>query len=252
MHKVTQRELIPIPYNQGPFRDRANPAAALPATKIYGDEASTQFKTFVQEPGWVWGHNDVLIGDRISGVLTKSSCFGTTKKGVSYLPKLYLHISNSFWSSFTGMLRKFCLPWRWKAVYLKEGNDPAPKPILICTNVHQGKLSDRLNALVRQSLFITNLIDDNRYEEIFGREYLKVPSQSGEQSIRFAHPLGECVGLRITGTTNVDFCHIRRIRGVFSFFQYHLLKRLSSNWKEVIIHAGDVSERVLMKKSNQS
>ncbi len=189
--------------------------------KIYGDEASTRFKTYVQEPGTICGHNDVLVGDRRTVRYMTASSFGTTDENITTQPKLYLHIFNSFWSSLTGILREYCLPWRWKVAYLDQENDTPPQRILVCTSVHDGELSDRLNAVIGQSLFVTNLINANQYGEIFGQEYLRIPSQNGRHHNRITHPLGEWAGSHTECNNPDDLCHMHRIRGVFSLLKYH-------------------------------
>lgn len=220
--------------------------------KIYGDEASTQFRTYVQEPGIIYGHNDVLVGDRQTNRRITSSFLGATDEWVTTQSKLYLHIFNSFWSSFTGALREYFLPWRWKAAYLDQENGTRPQRILVCTSVHGRELSDHLNALIGQSLFITNLMIANQYVEIFGQEYLRIYSQNGLHENRIVSPLGEWVGLHIEINSQYDLCHIHRIRGIFSLLKYHFLKNLSTEWEEVAIQAGLVSENVLIKRNNRT
>lgn len=220
--------------------------------KIYGDEASARFKTYVQESGTICGHNDVLVGDRQTIRRVTSSFFRTTYENITIQPRLYLHIFNTFWSSVTGILREYCLPWRWKVAYLDQENGTPLQRILVCTSVSDGKLPDRLNALVGQSLFVTNLIKANQYEEIFRQEYLRIPSQNGLHENRIIHPLGEWAGFRIECDNPDDLCHVYRIRGIFSFLKYHLLKNLSSTWEEVAIQAGQVSENVLIKRNDRT
>ncbi|MBS0607078.1 MAG: hypothetical protein JSR57_09020, partial [Verrucomicrobia bacterium] len=89
-----------------------------------------------------------------------------------------------------------------------------------------------------------------RYEEVFGQEYLKIPRQNGAHVNTIIHPLGEWAGTS-SSTSLDDFCHIHRIRDVFSLFKYHFLKCFSSDWEEVAIQAGQVSENVLIKRSDR-
>ena len=76
--------------------------------KIHGDEAVSQFRTYVEEPGLICGHNDVLVGNRERVRHIILSSFGDTDEWITHQPKLYFHISNTFWSSFTGLLREYC------------------------------------------------------------------------------------------------------------------------------------------------
>lgn len=218
--------------------------------KIYGDETTTQFRTYAQEPGSVWGHDDVLMGNREEINRISISFFGYSNGMVTVQPKLYLHISNTFWSSLTGLFREYCMPWRWKAAYLDQEDGTMPQRILVCTSVYDGRLSDRLNSVLGQSLFVTNLINVGQYEEVFGQEYLKIPRQNGAHVNTIIHPLGEWAGTSSSFSAD-DFCHIHRIRDVFSLFKYHFLKCFSSDWEEVAIQAGQVSENVLIKRSDR-
>lgn len=105
--------------------------------------------------------------------------------------------------------------------------------------------------MLGQSLFVTNLISAGQYEEVFGQEYLKIPRQDGPDVHTMVHPLGAWAG-RLAGISSDDFCHIYRIRGIFSLFQYHFLKAFSSEWEEVAVQAGQVSENVLIKRSDRA
>lgn len=219
--------------------------------KIYGDEAATQFRTHAQEPGVFCGYDDVLVGNRETSRRITFSFFGNSDELVTTQPKLYLHIFNTFWSSVTGLFREYCMPWRWKAAYLDQENGTPLQRILVCTSVYDGSLSDRLNAVLGQSLFVTNLISAGQYEEVFGQEYLKIPRQDGQHVNRIIHPLGEWAGLSASFSSD-DFCHIYRIRDVFSLFKYHFLKAFSSEWEEVAVQAGQVLENVLIKRSDRA
>lgn len=217
--------------------------------KIYGDVASSKFKTHVREPGIICGHNDVLMGNRLTFRNITFSFFGNRDESITVQPKLYLHISNTGWSSFTGILREYFLPWRWKAAYLDQENGTQPQRILVCTSVCEGELSDHLRLLLGKSLFVTNLINANRYYEIFNQEYLIIPRQ--EYCINtISHPLGEWLGLHTLFGSN-NLCHIHRVRGVFSSLKYHFLKHFSREWEEVAIRAGQISENVLIKRNDR-
>lgn len=218
--------------------------------KIYGDDVSTLFKTYTQEPDLIYGYNDVLVGDRsITRKFTFSSS-GNISKTIVIQPKLFLHISNTVWSSFTGMLKEYFLPWRWKVAYLDQENGTPPQRILVCTRVHDGKLSDRLKKVIGHSMFAINLINANYYDEIFGQEYLRTPRQ-GQPEQTFTHPLGKSFGLQIGYNHPNHLCHIYRIRGIFSLLKYHFLKNFSQEWEEVAMQIGQISENVLIKRNDR-
>lgn len=217
--------------------------------RIYGDEASTQFKTFKQEPGILWGKNDLIEGDKKTFRRMTFSFFGNTDESITTQPKLYVHISSTPWSTFTGLLRKYCLPWRWKVAYLDQDNKSLPKEVLICTSVLDGELSDRLQEVVGQTLFVASLLNSNKYAEIFGQEYLRIPRDDHRCGNRIIHPLGEWAGLHLEPNSSDNLCHIYRIRGIFSLVMYHLLKIFSSQWNEVTLKSDRFSEFALVKRN---
>lgn len=219
--------------------------------KIYGDIVSAQL---AKMPGVIYGHNDVLTRERESlRRATYDGLTGSTTDGMIFTPsKLYLHISNTPWSFFTGMLREYCLPWRWKGAYLDPEDGTGPQRILVCPSV-DGELFGILNQVIGQSsVFVINLIKGERYEEHYGREYLKIPRQGSTHNIEIIHPLGEWAGSVTKFNRPFDLCHIHRIRGVFSSLKYHFLKTFSSEWEEVFMQAGQVSENVLIKKNDRA
>ncbi len=219
--------------------------------KIYGDEDSSLLRTYFQKFGMIYGHNDVLKGPQktVHSVST-GFLWGTTEKTKTFEPKLYLHISNTGWSSFTGILREYFLPWRWKAAYLDQEDGACLKRVLVCTSADEGTLSKRLHSLLGRSLFVTNLIKNNHYDEIFGQEFFRLPrSGTGKQEI--THPLGKWVGSHFSLST-VQLYHINRIRGVYSRVKYNLLKRFSGQWEEVAIKAGNIVENVLIKRNDRA
>lgn len=84
--------------------------------KIYGDNALV-FKTLNQEPGIIYGHDDVLMGDKQTTCRFTYFFFGNTRESMTTQPKLYLHIPKTVWSSFTGIMcslkeRSECLSQR--------------------------------------------------------------------------------------------------------------------------------------------
>jgi len=219
--------------------------------KIYGDDVSTLFKTYTQEPNLIYGYNDVLVGDRNTIKKFTFSPFGNTSETLITQPKLFLHISNTIWSSFTGMLKEYFLPWRWKVAYLDQENGTPPQRILVCINVHDGQLSDRLKKVIGKSMFVINLINAHHYDEIFGQEYLRTPPRQGQSVQRFIHPLGKIFGLQIGYKHPNHLCHIYRIRGIFSLLKYHFLKNFSQEWEEVAMQIGQISENVLIKRNDR-
>lgn len=244
--------------------------------KIYGDEIkpnTLHFRKHIQESGAIYGHNDVLLegeGDIKHTVThTTSSFFGVSTESYTYQPKLYFHISNSVWSSLTGIFREYCLPWRWKAAYL-DGEDGTPlQRVLVCTSV-EGGLSDRLELLFGKSLFITHLINANHYHEAFSAvknlfvnmEHLRIPRQEGDKDTsntpcglrgtsKIIHPLGAWCGVQQEWSGD-HLCHIHSVQGVFSLLKYYLLKTFSKEWEEVTIRINQVSENVLIKRNERT
>lgn len=228
----------------------SNPCTFLNTSmRIFGDESSSEFKNYAKEPGVFFGSNDVLKGSRQTSQCSTYSFFGNSKYTETVEPKLYLHIPTNAWTTFTGRLREYFLPWRWKAAYLAQENGTELRRILVCTSVEGGKLSHHLSRLIGKSLFLTNLINSRCYNEIFGQEFLSLQGEN-RREIRISHPLGEMIGLHLEYSDTV-FCHIYRPRSLFSTFKYHLLKQFSASWKEVAIKAGQVSENILIKKSDE-
>lgn len=220
--------------------------------KIYGDEASSQFKTYAQETGRIYGHNDVLLGDKQTFRRVTYSFFGDANEYVTVQPKLYLHICRNAWSSFTGKLKEYFLPWRWQVAYLDAENGTQPQRILVCTSTSQGKLSSRLNLLLGKSLFAANLINADYYDEIYDQEFLRVPEQNNQgKENRIVHPFGEWAGV-YSEFASSSLCHIYRIKGIFSLLRYHFLKRFSKEWEEVALQAGQISKKVLIKRNDRA
>lgn len=216
--------------------------------KIFGDESSTEFKNFATEPGALFGHNDVLKGSEKT-VQSYTLSFwenSTSLKTKTFTPKLYLHIPTNPWTTFTGKLREYFLPWLWKTAYL----DIDQRKILVCASVQEGKLSPHLSKLLGKSWFVTNLINNNLYDEIFGQDFIRLRGEGNQRTIKVAHPLGEKIGVHAEFTSDL-LCHIYRPQSLFSTFKYTLLKQFSSSWKEVVIQVGRVSENVLIKKSDE-
>ncbi|MBS4168970.1 hypothetical protein [Parachlamydia sp. AcF125] len=216
--------------------------------KIYGDDS--EFTHYTKERG-VFGNNDVLKGNRKTVYRYKISFFGNSNRSESVEPTLYLHISKTAWSTFTGKVRKYCFHWRWKTAYLDQEDGSSPQKILVCTSVRQGELTGRLKKLMGRSWFITNLINRDCYDEIFGQEFLRLAGQNERRFTKIFHPLGKMVGLYKEGSSDL-LCPIYRSRGLFSLFRYQVLKCWSNQWKEVVVQAGQVAERILIKKSDEA
>ncbi len=220
--------------------------------KIFGDRNSSKFKNYDKESGFFFGHNDVLKGTKRDAHHYSISYFGTSYHLKTVEPKLYLHIPTNAWTTFTGKLREYFLPWRWKTAYLDQEDGTRPRQILVCTSVHDGELSDRISDLLGKSLFLTSLIDSDHYYEIFGQEFIGLKGENSQRWTKITHPLGEIAGVQYIVSNDFHlFCHIYRRRGLFSRFKYNLLKRFSSSWKEVAIQSGHVSEKILINKSDE-
>lgn len=44
-----------------------------------------------------------------------------------------------------------------------------------------------------------------------------------------------------------SLCHMYPIRGLFSLLRYHFFKTFSADWQEVILRAGQLAEKILIK-----
>lgn len=219
--------------------------------KIFGDKISTKFKNHAKEPGFFFGSHDVLKGSKKTFKWYSKSFFGDHQHSKTVRPKLYLHIPTNAWTTFTGKLREYLLPWRWKTAYLDQENGTQPRKILVCTSVHDGQLTDHLSKLIGKSLFVTNLINSNQYDEYFGQEFIRLQGNIGLHRKKITHPLSEKLGSHDEFTNSI-LCHIYTKRSLFSRFKYNLLKQFSSSWKEVAVQAGQISEKILIKKSDEA
>jgi len=217
--------------------------------KIFGDKSSSKFKNYVREPGTFFGSNDVLKGPKKTFPCYDFSLFGNSSYLQTVEPKLYLHIPTSLWTTFTGKLREYLLPWRWKTAYLDREDGTPLRQILVCTYVKDGKLSDRLKTLLGKSLLVANLVNNHCYDEIFGQEFLLLQGQNSRDSTLISDPLGE--GLRAISSNDL-YCHIYRPRSLFSKFKYNLVKKFSTSWKEVTMRVEGVSEQILIRKSDEA
>jgi hypothetical protein len=197
---------------------------------IIGDN-NLDFSSFVKKPGILWGHDHILEGKQcIKKVFVH---FRDVEE--IYFPKLYLHIPDNKWSSFTGKLREYCLPWRWKAVYLDR--EEVPQRVLMCTSVKDGKLTESLKKIAGKSLFVAKLIQKKCYAEFSGVEYIFFVEYM-EEKLSF-------------NRLEEKACHIYRDRGVFSKIGYFTRKWFSFNWKEVVITVDTISEKVLIQNDEK-
>jgi len=209
--------------------------------KILGsNEVLSKLNKQELEAGYLFGSNDVLTGS-------------------SQEKKLYLHISNSLWSKFTGTLREYLLPWRWQSVYLDHSHETMDtrfsagaqfERVLVNMPAKRNIYFQNLEDLAGKSLFITHLINENGYSEVACREQIhtvipnnaKIPGAQEVRTIQWKkipnRPLPQ------DRTTQ----HMYRIRGLYSFCMYHLKKHFSSSWNEVKVEAGGMTETVLVAK----
>lgn len=231
--------------------------------KIVGDDLANVFTDYAKEPGTIFGSNDVLKGPSHTVYLYQATVWGTSEHIETIAPKLYLHIPTNAWTTFTGKLREYLLPWGWKTAYLDQENGNEPRRILAWASTNDDALSRRINKLLGKSLFVANLINVNQYDEIFGQEFIRLrgtedPLQDtdnpvqGLDSLRtiiIEHPLGAIVGEHLENTKD-SLCHIYTARNLFSKIKYNLLKHTLS-WKEVAIQADNISEKVLIKRTDE-
>jgi|GEM_PF-1974766 len=215
--------------------------------KIIGLESSN-YKMHVKEPGCFLGYNAVLKGEKSKSYqYTFSALFGRSESVKIDEPKIYLHIPKDSWSTFTGTLKERCLPWLWKSAYLDPEDGTQPRRILVCTIAHQTAIPGPLKKVLGQSLFSTHLINKQFYEEILGKEFIRIPTGNAFSPRVITSFLGfhyEC---------NSDkLCHIFRKRGLFSSCKYTLLKQFSSEWKEVVLKVNGISEKILIKKNDEA
>lgn len=225
--------------------------------KIVGEDHANVFIDYAKEPGTIFGSNDVLKGPSHTVYCFQATVWGTSEHIETIAPKLYLHIPTNAWTTFTGKLREYLLPWGWKTAYLDQEDGNEPRRILAWASSNDDVLSRRINKLLGKSLFVANLINDNQYAEIFGQEFIRLkgtenPVQGIEnlRTIIIEHPLGPIVGEHLENTKD-SLCHIYTARDLFSKIKYNLLKRTIS-WKEVAIQAGQVSEKVLIKRTDEN
>ena len=223
--------------------------------RIIGDSTTSSLEKYEKEPGIVFGYNDVLKGQpETTHIHIISPIWGNSDKHVTTTAKIYLHIPQTPWSTFTAIFRKYCLFWCWKSAFLEKDfldqeTGSAPLRVLVYTGKHS--LSSNLQAVLGQSWFTTLLIHQNLYRQVYGNEYLHAYTRDCFQRNSIPHFLGELVGLHVD-TSFYKYCHMYRKRGGLSTLRYHFLSHFSSNWKEVTLTVKNVSEKILIKKTDEA
>ncbi len=214
--------------------------------KIAGDCDSSEFRHYLKEPGILYGSNDVLKGKtETNRVIESSGLFGRREYNRITDRKLYLHIPTNAWSRFTGFLREYCLPWRWKAAYLDREDGTKCSRILVCPSIGNISLPDHLSQLLGKPW--VDLQAEGNYEEVIGNEYIRdIRETSSSCEQRFTNILGD---LHIDH--GKPLYHIFRARGILSSLKYSFLNRFSNSWKEVSVQTAYVSEKILIKKSDE-
>lgn len=217
--------------------------------RILGDEKPTDLKNYSQEPGIFFGKNDVLKGTPSTTFHYTIDFFGISKRVKTVTPQLHLHIPTSRWSSFTGKLRQYGLPWFWKTVYLDREDGTPPCRILVRRSMLGEELPTRIKQVLGQPLCVANLIESDNYKKVFGQNYLSIPKANLETTW-VNHPLGKWAGtcMIVQPATFYPFHHPQ---GIFSIFKYQLLKQFSNSWKEVAIKTAHVTEKILIRKEDQ-
>lgn len=213
--------------------------------RIYGD---TDQYVRQAEKGIFYGHNDVLVGEEVRvETTTYSPIFGETRETEIFQKKLYIHIADSPWSKFTGYLRQYLLPWRWKTAYLDQEDGTPPKEILVCVDIWNNHFSNHLKSLLGKSLCVADLISRHIYEEIFGQEYLLVPGVE-RHTTKIIHPLGELIGSSLKFGDTDNYYRIVTEQGMFSKLESLFLKTFSKEWEEVRLLGGNYLQTALVRK----
>lgn len=213
--------------------------------KILGEKKSS-FPHFVQEKG-LFGVNDTLKGKPITRTWYECNMFGETKYSQTMTPTLYLHLFKNCSSTFTGYLREYLLPWRWQAVFLKEGMNF--QRALVCTAPLGKDLPEKIKLALGKSKLIAHLIEKDSYEEIQGKEFIKI-DDGITRSYEILHPWGKFFG-SFTGFIKGQICQIYRKQNFFSFLTYYFLKIFSSALQEVTLGVKGTQEKVLIKKEDR-
>lgn len=218
--------------------------------KINGEKIP-QLEHHIRDAGLLWGSNDHLSGTLSTIDVIVYSMFGVKREVREVQPKLHFHIPNSKWSCFTGWIRQYLLPWRWKVGYLDKEDESAPQKILVCTKVNDEKLADTINSLFNRPIHIATLSKRKNYTEILSQEFLKIQRDT-PQNLKIIHPLGEGFGSYFETDCYFDVYHIRRIRGIFSRLTHLFYKNFSRDWSVARLRVGVISENILIKSADHA
>lgn len=214
--------------------------------KIVGDNNSNPCNTHVKESVFCLGTRDYLKGPNwVRQRISDQFFWGHSVEVKTVENKIHLHISKDTFSSITGKLREYLLPWRWKSAFLDAEDGSQPQRILVCTSQLS---STRLDGVVGKLRFITYLIAKKCYSEIFGKEFLYAPGADGPSEV--IHSLGKWYGYSHSDGHS-KMCHFFRKRSLYSTLKYHLLKQYSTTWKEATLQIAGISEKVLIKKTDE-
>lgn len=232
--------------------------------QIFGNQFDT-YLTHVKEKGSFFGYNDTLKAPETS---VTNTVYGVFANGIlhaiftgfsdsqrhevyKFAPTIYLHIPTNRWSHFTGKVREYLLPWRWKVAYIDKGTEL--KRILICTKEKLSDISLRLSEVTGKSPFAAHLIARDQYEEIFEHEYICIRNAIKTQdTILSRYP---CLPIIIDSRTIFDDtsvrCHIYRRQDLLSTLGYYFRRTFSSTWCEVGTLTYQISENILIRKDDR-
>lgn len=196
--------------------------------QIIGFNEISKFE-FCQEKSSVFGSYDYMKGKEEASSYKKLSfgMFGkSVKEAKAFYPQLHLHIPKNTWSKFTFYLRKYLLPFRWKAVYLYEKKKLTQ--ILVHQKTPDCALTDKIKEIYNTPPMVANLIGKSAYKECFGNEF-HLEKKDRRETYQISHPIGNWFGKEII-SGKYEARHIYRVRGVFSGVKFFFLKKFSSNW----------------------
>lgn len=189
--------------------------------KIFGDLSSHPCTNHQKESGLCFGTHDILRGANWVQTRITHDLFGQRVVTKTVERKIHLHIFKDTFSTITGKLREYLLPWRWKSAFLDAEDGSQPQRVLVCT-------SEGLNKIAGRSWLITNLIAEKCYTKVFGKEFLYAPATevlsrithplgelqapAFENFNKIVHPLGEWYGLHSSHGGSSKLCHFFRKR----------------------------------------
>lgn len=164
-------------------------------------------------------------------------------------PTLNVHIFRGFWSTLTGLLKEFCMPWwRWQVAYLAPEDTTPRQRILVCV---QDLSKDQLKALKnynREISLISFLEEAGFYKEFSYEECILVDSSTNTQKT-YMHPLGSWFEHGWVTLAKKEAITIYRPRDFFSTLKYYVLKQ-SPYWQEITLEHKNKKETVLVKTSD--